>query len=443
MAERKSPSGDKYAKLRREAEKLTRQRPREAKKLTLKELQSVVHELQVHQIELEMQNEELRRAQSELETARDRYADLYDFAPVGFLTIDETHRIREANLTAAALLGAGRARLLHRPLTRYIFKESQDGYHLYSKSLFATLEPQECELRLVKEGGEIFYAQLTGTAAAGADGAKIARISLSDVSERKKAAEEMRRLNETLEQRVIERTAELKKSHAQLKALSRQLLEAQEQERRAIGIELHDEIGQTLTALRILIQVAQRPPLEAHIKQLEQSQRILGELIDRVSALSLDLRPPMLDDMGVLPALFWFIERYESRTGIAVDFQHGGLEGRRFVSTVETTVYRLVQEGLTNVARHAGVQKAGVRVESSQDGIDISITDMGAGFDVPFVMDKKDAGGLSGMRERARLLDGEIEIASAPGRGTRIGIRIPLLKEPGSAGTSSNREIKR
>jgi len=219
---------------------------------------------------------------------------------------------------------------------------------------------------------------------------------------------------------------ELEQALARLQAISRQLLEAQEKERRAIGRELHDEIGQSLTGLRILLQVAQRPPLEAHVDKLEQAQQVAGELIDRVSALSLDLRPPMLDDMGILPALLWFIERYESRTGVGIDFQHSGLQGVRFASAIETAVYRLVQEALTNIARHSGVEQAAVRVETNNASMNIFIEDMGAGFDVKSMLTQNDTGGLSGMRERVRLLEGEMEIASAPGRGARISIHLPL-----------------
>jgi PAS domain S-box-containing protein len=219
---------------------------------------------------------------------------------------------------------------------------------------------------------------------------------------------------------------ELEQSHAQLQALSRQLLEAQEQERRAIGRELHDEIGQTLTGLTILLEMAQRLPAAENYQKLAQAQQAAGELIDRVSALSLDLRPPMLDDLGILPTLVWFMDRYTSQTDVRVDFHHAGLQNRRFEPALETAVYRLVQEALTNVARHAKTNDVFVSINARETEIEIFIDDGGAGFEM---LAKPDTGGLSGMRERIRLLEGTLEIASTSGQGTHIFIRLPINQE--------------
>jgi signal transduction histidine kinase len=156
---------------------------------------------------------------------------------------------------------------------------------------------------------------------------------------------------------------------------------------------------------------------------------VAGELIDRVSSISLDLRPPMLDDLGLLPALLWFMDRYTSRTGIHVDFLHTNLQDQRFASVVETAVYRLAQEALTNVARHANVSKAKVRVDAGSSSIAISIEDEGQGFDVQAAFDRNDRGGVSGIRERVRLLDGELDIHSVPGQGTNISIHLPLKQK--------------
>jgi PAS domain S-box-containing protein len=131
---------------------------------------SPVHELRVHQIELEMQNEELRTAQAEIEAGRARYFDLYDLAPVGYCTLSEQGLILEANLTAATLLGWPEAALVKQPISRFILKEDQDIYYLHRKKLFETGEPQECELRLVKPDGTLFWAHLTATAAQAEDG---------------------------------------------------------------------------------------------------------------------------------------------------------------------------------------------------------------------------------------------------------------------------------
>jgi PAS domain S-box-containing protein len=225
---------------------------------------------------------------------------------------------------------------------------------------------------------------------------------------------------------------ELKNSHEQLRELSRQLLETQEKERRAIGRELHDEIGQTLTGLKILMEMAQRLPADECHEKIQQAQQAAGELIDRVSALSLDLRPPMLDDLGLLSTLLWFANRYTTQTNIRVDFYHEGLQDKRFDPAIETAVYRLAQEALTNVARHAGADRVSVRVIAKGGMMELFIEDAGVGFDSNTAYDA--SGGFSGMRERVHLLEGSLEIESAPGRGVRTSIRLPLITGGGEEG---------
>jgi len=134
------------------------------------------HELLVHRIELELQNEELRRTQKELEDARNRYFDLYDSAPVGYLTVSKEGMILEANLTAATLLGTIRTELARQPLSRFVFKEDQDLYYLRRKQLFETSDPQAYKLRMVKKDGSQFWATFKTMLAQDADGDSVCRI---------------------------------------------------------------------------------------------------------------------------------------------------------------------------------------------------------------------------------------------------------------------------
>ncbi len=181
--------------LRQKAEALARQRtartPKDSAALSPEDIRKTLHELQVHQIELEMQNEELRTAQAEVEAGRARYFDLYDLAPVGYCTLSEQGLILEANLTAATLLGAARGELVKQPISRFILKENQDGYYLHRKRLFEKGKPQECELRLVKPDGALFWAHLTSTAAQAEDGSPVCRVVISDITERKQAEEHL------------------------------------------------------------------------------------------------------------------------------------------------------------------------------------------------------------------------------------------------------------
>jgi signal transduction histidine kinase len=209
-----------------------------------------------------------------------------------------------------------------------------------------------------------------------------------------------------------------------LQALSRRLVEVQEDERRAIGRELHDEIGQALTGLKMLVEMAPRLPPETATAKLGQAQALIGELIGRVSRLTLELRPPMLDDLGLLSALLWHLDRYAKQTGIRVDFEHSGIEDKRFPKEIETAGYRIVQESLTNIARHAEVKEASVRATAGKNALEIVIAEKGRGFEAEAALA---AGrGLAGMRERVRLLGGEFTLDAAPDQGTRLAVKIPF-----------------
>ena len=218
---------------------------------------------------------------------------------------------------------------------------------------------------------------------------------------------------------------ERKQAEDALRALSRRLVEVQEVERRQIARELHDEIGQALTGLKLLLETAARMPARNLGSYLGEAQAMINKLMALVQNLSLDLRPAMLDDLGLIPALLWHFERYTAQTGVRVIFKHKGLEGR-LTSEIETAVYRIIQEGLTNIARHAGVSEATVRLVANQDVLSVQIEDRGAGFDSEVALASGTSSGLNGMQERAVLLGGEFKIKSTPGAGTRLTARFPI-----------------
>lgn len=205
-----------------------------------------------------------------------------------------------------------------------------------------------------------------------------------------------------------------------------QLAAAQEAERARIARELHDEVGQELTGLKFILEAVPGLPAQKVETQLRAAQETVNDLMTRIHDLSLDLRPAMLDDLGLLPALLWHIERYAARTGVHVAFQHTGLE-RRLSQPVETAAYRIVQEALTNVARHSGAREATVRVwvDAEAGTLGLQIADQGQGCDLK-KLGAGAAGGLPGMRERALLLKGHLEVESAPGAGTRVTAELPL-----------------
>lgn len=218
---------------------------------------------------------------------------------------------------------------------------------------------------------------------------------------------------------------ELRAAAVQLQSLSRRLVEAHEHERRHIARELHDEVGQVLTGLKLTLTVAASgaPPLLA--TTLSEAMTAINELMGRVRALTLDLRPALLDDMGLLPALGWYLDRYTPRTGVRVELRHQGTN-RRFPAEVETVAYRVIQEALTNIARHARVSSATVLILADDQRLLLRIDDSGQGFDSEAALAAHATGGLSGMQERVQLIGGVLTIESAPGGGTQISAALPL-----------------
>ena len=148
--------------------------------------------------------------------------------------------------------------------------------------------------------------------------------------------------------------------------------------------------------------------------------------MSRVRKLSLNLRPVALDDLGLLPALLWQFERYSRQTGVQVDFRHQNLEGRRLGRQVETAAYRIIQEALTNAARHAKTASIEIRAWIENDLLNLHVEDHGEGFDVSTARARADGSGIAGMQERASLIGGVLRIDAQPGWGTRLVAELPL-----------------
>jgi len=223
---------------------------------------------------------------------------------------------------------------------------------------------------------------------------------------------------------------ENKRAEEELRDLSRRLVDVQEKERRALSREMHDQIGQYLTGLKLQLAKALHTPEVKDNPCVVEAKNITKELMSRVRNLSLELRPSMLDDLGLLPTLLWHFERYTEQTGVHVNFRHRGLNGNLH-QEVATSVYRIVQEALNNVARHAEVDRVMVRVWADHAYIGVRVEDKGKGFDLSGLFGSTSVG-LNSMRERVNLLDGKLTIETAPGQGTRVTAEIPLNHEKDS-----------
>jgi signal transduction histidine kinase len=207
------------------------------------------------------------------------------------------------------------------------------------------------------------------------------------------------------------------------------LVEIQETERRHIARELHDEIGQVLTGLQFMLESSKNQASAELSNKISEAQETVSGLIEQIREMSLNLRPSMLDDIGLLPTLLWHFERYTKQTSITVSFTHNGIT-QRFLPDVETAVYRIVQEALTNIARHAHVTEAFVQLVLEEDTLGIAIVDHGIGFDPNIDINKATSAGLTSMRERANMLGGYLVVKSAPEKGTQILVMLPLEHKP-------------
>jgi signal transduction histidine kinase len=206
-----------------------------------------------------------------------------------------------------------------------------------------------------------------------------------------------------------------------------------EAEQRHLSRELHDQIGQLLTGLRLALATGS-PDADT----LDRAHALADDIQARVRALSLDLRPPALDDLGLLPALRDHLRRYAEQTGVRPELRQAGLD-RRLPPAVETAAFRIVQEALTNVARHAGTAATTVQLVADDGWLTVQVRDEGRGFDPDAALAARASAGLMGMRERATLLDGTLTIDAAPGAGTVVTAELPLV-EPASLAASGERE---
>jgi PAS domain S-box-containing protein len=284
-------------------------------------------------------------------------------------------------------------------------------------------------LRLItREGGIRWVRNLSKPVWDGAQGCVIRIVGAAqDITERMEAEEQ------------------LHESRERLQALSRQLLTAQENERRRLAHELHDEVGQTLTAISVNLQAARAVGGKAARPHLGEAIAIVDQAIEQVRHLSLDLRPSMLDDLGLEAALRWYADRQIRRTGLAIHLDTN-VGSCRLPAEMETACFRVAQEALTNVVRHARARRAWIELQQRGEALELAVRDDGIGFDPKAARKRAAEGasfGLLGMQERVELLGGELAIESRPGQGTSVRARfvVPALPPAQEAPREAGKEI--
>jgi PAS domain S-box-containing protein len=455
--QRPLPAAIEAAELRRQAETRLQQRPyrsRAEEPGGEADSRRLVHELQVHQLELELQNQELQKARNEVEAALEKYSDLYEFAPVGYFSLDERGRILGVNLTGAALLGVERSRLIGRCLTVFMAPAGQPLFLGFLQRVFAGPGKQVCEAQLLREGGPAFAANCHAQSALSLSGlGSWCRLAVSDITALKEAEEAQRRsealtlANRELRQEIVRRQAveaALKQSEQhqsrlleqsrdmeeRLRHLSHRILQVQEEERKRISRELHDEITQTLVGITVYLEtLARQATVNPHRlkQQIAQTQRLVAKSVEILHQFALELRPTALDDLGLIATLHSFLRDFMKRTGVRVHFvTFAGVD--RMGSAGRTVLYRVVQSALSNVAKHAHASHVKVSLRKVADTVRLEITDDGKAFEVERVLSAKRNKrlGLLGMRERAEMVGGQFSVESAPGQGTTIRVEVPF-----------------
>lgn len=368
-------------------------------------------ELGAHRTELEAQNQELRESRQRIEEALDRYSDLYNFAPVGYVTLDRQGCVREINLTGAAMLGCERGTVVGKPLIIWLRRESHATFLQHLSRVFSSGEPAVATVLLHDDNGQPLHISLvSGAMTQAPDARQECRTALVDITPLKR--------NE----------AELTQSRQQLQNLSAHLDQVREDERRRLAREIHDELGQKLTALRFEVAMLNSGLDKAKPDWTQTTSSLLKQIddtIDSVRAIAADLRPAVLD-LGLAAAVEWQLQELHRRTGIAysldIDREEISLDNNR-----ATAIFRIVQESLTNIVRHAGASRIKLSLGMRGASLHLTVDDDGVGMDLG-APQKARSFGIAGMRERVRLMDGTMRIDSRSGQGTMLKITIPLAE---------------
>jgi len=540
------------ARLSKRAERLLHKYIRDLASPTREEVQQLAQECEAQRSVLETQNEDLRQLQRQLERYRDRYVDLYDFAPIGYVTLDEDGFVQEVNLAGAKMLAVQRESLIGYPLADYVadqyrrafrehvrgcaqgreevttelmlvarderrivvqlhsipvaeddqeptfcktavtditerkrleesLRESEErfraffelaavgavqaepatgrflqvnqrfceivGYsreELSSKTFLDLTHPDDreddwqrfvrlmhgeipeyvSEKRYLRKDGEAVWVHASVTLTRDAQGNPLRSIGVvQDITERRRAEQQLKTLNDTLEQRVIQRTS-------QLRALASQLSQAEQQERHRLSETLHDHLQQLLIAARLKIAgLADRLPDDALRKTVAHAEELLEESIAESRSLGAELSPPILYEQGLAAGLEWLARHIGQKYGLAVETQ-ADPKAEPAGEGVRVFLFQAVRELLLNVVEHAETNHAWVTMTlGSGSQVQIEVRDGGAGFDPASLKDREaTAGGVFGLfsiRERLEALGGHLQTVAEPGKGTKMVMLAP------------------
>jgi PAS domain S-box-containing protein len=412
--------------------------------------QRILHQLQVHQIELELQNEELKKAKDEVDAGLKKYTDLYEHSPAGYFTLSANGTIRLMNLTGASMVGIERSQLMGRRFGILVSPEHRPAFNTFLKRAFAVRNKLSRDFGLVSKGQS---PQTVRIEVQRLPSGLECRAVVVDISEHQRAEETQRRLevatasNSELQREIIKREmveAALKKSEGnarrllrdsekmqlQLRIMSHRILRVQEEQRKAISRELHDHISQTLIGINLhmtaFAKAAKKEPRHA-LRSVAPMRKLVTRAVETVHRFAQDLRPAMLDEIGLVPSLTTYLSGFDKPKGLQIQFKAFARE-IPLDNEKRTVLYRVAQEALVNVAKHARATKVEVTILSVPKGVCLEIADNGKSFDVERIK-RKEMGnhlGLISMRERVGMVGGDFKIESKKGTGTIIRATVPF-----------------
>ncbi|WP_419656357.1 two component system sensor histidine kinase, hybrid [Desulfosarcina variabilis str. Montpellier] len=429
----------KFDRLRRQAEQMINpNRPLDVS--SPDDILELIHKLQIHQAELEIQNEELKRAQLELSDVYHQYEQLYEFAPCGYVTLSPKGLITRINLTAFNLLGTPKRKILETAFSRYLTSACQGSFLEALRKAGRIGEKQRVEMQLKRKNGPPLWVRADITADRDKNEVVVQwRVMLMDIAREKDAETQIRQLNQTLEQRVAERTAELEQRAGQLQQLTFDLTQTEDRERRYLAAILHDDFQQQAAFIKMTLDRLNSRPDADMQDQLVRLSQFTGEFIDKMRHLAYTLNPPMLKHNGLLAALKGLASDMLLHHGLAVTLR-AQAEAEPVSPVLASILYRSIRELLLNVVKHADVNTALVEIRIRNKRTLIKVTDKGKGFDYPAARNGKGCMpgfGLYNIEDRMLFLGGSMQITTKPGKGCRV-----VLTVPREISTHSNAPLK-